>query len=853
MPSKGVENWDDDDEFADIDESNFLISSVSSAGTQEGFYQMPASATDAAFSASNSESLRSSNLRGHASRPSNLRSFSEADENDDFSNDFDDLTTKMSKIDLAKLQGARKPSIDYSTITGTITGTVRRLGGSGSSASSGPEHYGGAFRDDMDMDLDGEDIQTIRVASGRKISSNSMAVPRVSSNARSNSRMLISGDFYRPPEQIETENKNRKKNISFDNDDEIIFDDTENLADRFTRVKNNRQMEVPGSLDDSLDDSFGFGTESRLSTYSLTTSATSYTDNEEDDDDFGFSKEAGDLFDKPSVLQQRLKEVRHQNELESERDRELLAKGRKYDTIRSNGSGNSIKANFRDNDNTITNKQVLVDFEDPDEDLLQGFDLKQGDDFISTKGTLHRNVVIKATNQRTGTSPQKKAPRETQSIADFKAIGAVPGGPDYSSVRVKKSMPVLRPPINQKISNGRGTNIAGSTSPQRPRPTHHTERRVSGNVASGSPPKQFIRASNPRPPSRNQDMFENEDYGNLTIDATSTLAMKPGQFQPKRLRPVQSMLTMQPQEQSKASRQFVRPRRGPTFEQDVLDQFDDLDVDFETESRFVATPKSKGHLYSGTVNNTSVKHVPLDTFREKFRPRKLREKDPVQNSQFSPQYQNQTPPQHQHQQHPSTVRSPTKSSLLKDNSQKKRGPKRRGPGLIRHLGVPIASEESNGMHFNPTKLVWEGNDIELKKFESVNPKTPGLIAFISNKGQQVVGDMVFDPDRLCWINIKDDHSDPFEGLDDLEVSSSIGGKHHNNAAVASAAVTAAEKLASSIGGDFAVGNEFNLSAKFIEKMKHEDDRWARKTKGWFSPNEQIDREFLKEIRSMVMR
>ena len=54
------------------------------------------------------------------------------------------------------------------------------------------------------------------------------------------------------------------------------------------------------------------------------------------------------------------------------------------------------------------------------------------------------------------------------------------------------------------------------------------------------------------------------------------------------------------------------------------------------------------------------------------------------------------------------------------------------------------------MYFNPSKLIWEGNDVELKKFETLNTKTPGLIAYISNKGAvQVVGDMMFDPEKGC--------------------------------------------------------------------------------------------------------
>jgi hypothetical protein len=86
------------------------------------------------------------------------------------------------------------------------------------------------------------------------------------------------------------------------------------------------------------------------------------------------------------------------------------------------------------------------------------------------------------------------------------------------------------------------------------------------------------------------------------------------------------------------------------------------------------------------------------------------------------------------------------------------------------------------MKWNPTALRWEGNDSVLRDFDThAHSARPALIThltgssvggigsptnFLTN-GARIVGNMIFDPSKMCWINrYADDESDAFAGIDD---------------------------------------------------------------------------------------
>lgn len=91
------------------------------------------------------------------------------------------------------------------------------------------------------------------------------------------------------------------------------------------------------------------------------------------------------------------------------------------------------------------------------------------------------------------------------------------------------------------------------------------------------------------------------------------------------------------------------------------------------------------------------------------------------------------------------------------------------------------------MKWNPQTLRWEGNDQVLREFDmAVGTSTrPALITHLSGSavgspmgsfvaGSRIVGNMIFDPTRMCWISTlppDEDEPDVFANLADDEEDS----------------------------------------------------------------------------------
>lgn len=181
------------------------------------------------------------------------------------------------------------------------------------------------------------------------------------------------------------------------------------------------------------------------------------------------------------------------------------------------------------------------------------------------------------------------------------------------------------------------------------------------------------------------------------------------------------------------------------------------------------------------------------------------------------------------------------------------------------------------MIYNPVTHRWEGNENAMAVFDFPpplstptplshqrshsylgyhdhqpapvpSPPRPALIAPMSTNNThniQVVGGMVFDPSRMCWLKIKpeqantataakqspqidDDDDDPFAGIDDL--------KDNTNTAAGSA--KASFGPGKSTGGlasdEWLVGEEFDLGPEFIRRQKEEEIVWRKKCESWFA-------------------
>ncbi|MCJ1259598.1 hypothetical protein MMC24_007437 [Lignoscripta atroalba] len=186
------------------------------------------------------------------------------------------------------------------------------------------------------------------------------------------------------------------------------------------------------------------------------------------------------------------------------------------------------------------------------------------------------------------------------------------------------------------------------------------------------------------------------------------------------------------------------------------------------------------------------------------------------------------------------------------------------PCLIKPLGDTVNTAKSiKGMHWNPQLFRWEGNENALAPFDAPlplpgSPKSgsgggaagkPALIANVgSTKGVQVVGGMVFDPQRMCWLKMAptlnshgrsesggmspdafaEEEDDPFAGLDDLD-----DGKDKRS----EAGLTGGEGSAGKEGGGLAndewlVGEEFDVGPEFVRRQRAEEEKWRRKVEGW---------------------
>ena len=87
------------------------------------------------------------------------------------------------------------------------------------------------------------------------------------------------------------------------------------------------------------------------------------------------------------------------------------------------------------------------------------------------------------------------------------------------------------------------------------------------------------------------------------------------------------------------------------------------------------------------------------------------------------------------------------------------------------------------MKWNPTVLRWEGNDQALRDFDAVGTSMrPALITHLTGSsigspvgsfanGARIVGNMIFDPTRMCWMSTLppgEDEPDVFADLADDE-------------------------------------------------------------------------------------
>ncbi|KAI0004814.1 hypothetical protein F4779DRAFT_60597 [Xylariaceae sp. FL0662B] len=341
--------------------------------------------------------------------------------------------------------------------------------------------------------------------------------------------------------------------------------------------------------------------------------------------------------------------------------------------------------------------------------------------------------------------------------------------------------------------------------------------------------------------------------------------------------------------------QVNKPRRLRRFgDGHELDAFDDLPTSAQAESKFVKQPVGSGNrtnirnkMYQNVLpdRKTPSPVSPYSPARMEHLPRFARDTAASRNAREA-NLAMRAPPSAPLA--PLTVQRvaqlSTRTNLnphhLHSSARPKKArkqPPQLKPHLISNLNSAKESKVINGMTYNPATFRWEGNENVLNAFdvpasspsttsvppcmrekESSTPR-PVLITNMSvTKGVKRVGDMVFDPQNMCWlkvdtsaplplrpddpmagVNTVEDDDDPFKDipdLDDRDKESVPGGLGR----------------VSDIREDWLVGEEFDVGPEFIRRQREEESRWRRKCEKWTGTGERDQTSWRWAIRNMIM-
>lgn len=203
----------------------------------------------------------------------------------------------------------------------------------------------------------------------------------------------------------------------------------------------------------------------------------------------------------------------------------------------------------------------------------------------------------------------------------------------------------------------------------------------------------------------------------------------------------------------------------------------------------------------------------------------------------------------------------SKSNLKHSTSTKGR---RQGKpiGLVRYLNEVPNTLNSN-MKYNHTLKVWEGNDLELLKFNN-NLKKPSLIKFqdyikkYQTSDQKDDGDMVFDDKNMRWVSKTGaEEEDVFGDLKEEEpvdtrmrapssfkpptITPSISNFNSRGVSNFTTRTTSTVNLNSRKSSkkvdSYETGNDFLISKKNIDRFLKEEAKIAKKTTNWFNQGE----------------
>jgi hypothetical protein len=362
-------------------------------------------------------------------------------------------------------------------------------------------------------------------------------------------------------------------------------------------------------------------------------------------------------------------------------------------------------------------------------------------------------------------------------------------------------------------------------------------------------------------------------------------------------------------------RTLIKPKKPRQFgDGNELDAFDDLPTSQTVEQKFTKQPVGRGAPKSSLLRNKIIQNIAPD-----------RTTTPTPSTPFSPAKSNALPRWAQDtnasriareqvlsQRAPSisgpplttitnqwkahaarTGLPPLPSSTLK--SKKSRPVIQQKPHLIKPMGDLSSNPKTlKGMVYNPITFRWEGNENDLSPFDgaSESPSTgsnmpphlfrekengtprPALISNVnSSQNVQVVGNMLFDPQRMCWLKCPpahrqgpqrgvsgrtestgggtmdgfdpfdlDDEEDVFKDVPDLEDkprardrdrSPTKGGEDGDSGGEMEGKEKGkGPEGAKGLQDEWLVGEEFDVGPEFVRRQREEEERWRRKCEKW---------------------
>ena len=191
------------------------------------------------------------------------------------------------------------------------------------------------------------------------------------------------------------------------------------------------------------------------------------------------------------------------------------------------------------------------------------------------------------------------------------------------------------------------------------------------------------------------------------------------------------------------------------------------------------------------------------------------------------------------------------------------------------------------MKWNPQTLRWEGNDQVLRDFDAAvgSSTRPALITHLTGSsigspvnsfaaGARKVGNMMFDPAKMCWISTlppEEDEPDVFANLADdeddedwdanariIRASQQLSvAADSNTSQMSSASGTVVSRTRSMSESESDRGSRASMICDveegFFDKCRAAEARHRSEMRGWTTSSSATDRSFLYEIRALATR